>query len=1672
MANVKITALTNLSGTDAEDRDVFVIDDVSATETKKITVANVITFTGNAHLVGSNLDSFATGANAEDTALQARITANADLSASNDFVTYTRLQANIDLVQDNVASVTVGTAADTETRLNANLDIVQDNVVAAEANVVLVRSNVDSLGSYANTTFSTVSNAESLALEDAALQARITANADTAASNDFVTYTRLNANVDTVQDNVTAQNSYITTNYTTLLLTDSVQDNVASAEANVAAVETRRSDNTFFTYNTGSNVVIDTANVEPSQNNIFSLGAPDKVWKDVFIGPGSLQLGEVTISALAGEGITITGASGDQANVTTPNQGGVANVSAELEGLQSRLSTNVTALTNEDTALQSRLATNVTALTNEDTALQSRLATNVTALTNEDTALQARIAANALVAASNDFATYSRLQANIDLVQDNVASVTVGTAADTETRLNANLDVVQDNVVAAEANVVLVRSNVDSLGSYANTTFSTVANAAALASEIATLSTVDTATGTETRLNANLDITNDNVSSLTTTVDNFGTSSNSNAAALAAEDVALQSRLAANVTAFTNEDAALQSRLATNVTAFTNEDAALQSRLATNVTAFTNEDAALQSRLATNVTALTNEDTALQARLTSNVNTLTTNINTLDANADAIEARRAANLVSAVFTSDVTVSGNLIVTGAQVDLGVQTATIQNNFIELSAELNPGDAPSTDSGLLINRGNKGNVFIGDHLGEDGVIFVRTQTPDTNTTVAIESFMDLHGNNFHAAGDVNLQRVHFGLRASEDTGIILDDAGANINFIADGSYVANVHYDGTINSQNAIIAPKVFAGGVELQANDSATLFSARANDFATYTLINANVDVVQDNVATLTTTVDNFGTSSNANAVALAAEDVALQSRLSTNVTTFSNEDTALQARITANAATAASNDFITYTRLNANVDVVQDNVAQNATDITAVETRRTANIAGAVSTITTGNLTSSRALASDGSGKVAVSDVTSTELGYLDGVTSAIQTQLNAKQATITGAATTIDDTNLTASRALVSDGSGKVAVSAVTSTELGHLDGVTSAIQTQLDAKQATITGAATTIDDTNLTASRALASDGSGKVAVSAVTSTELGYLDGVTSAIQTQLDAKQATITGAATTIDDTNLTASRALVSDGSGKVTVSAVTSTEIGHLDGVTSAIQTQLDGKLATDGNGSSLTNVDATTLDGVDSTSFLRSDTQDSIDDANILRYSTSNSTAVSPSSGTSPAVTNAPFGVVGWHDLFAFMQNYSVTYEEWNGSSWSSATADLDLFAQKENQTKTIATGSTPTKVRWTFNNTAWGLGEYIVIGFTYHTPAASKTVTISSSSDDSTYTQRHQSTTSANADVIFFKIDAYSGDAYLRIEIERNDTNDLKLSYISLLTQRSGDQGKGKEQRLPFNWDKDRNITLNGTLNTHTIPGGTGTFGLTSQIDTVSSNAAAVETRRVANIAGAVSTITTGNLTASRALASDGSGKVAVSAVTSTELGYLDGVTSAIQTQLNAKQATITGAATTIDDTNLTASRALASDGSGKVAVSAVTSTELGYLDGVTSAIQTQLDAKQATITGAATTIDDTNLTASRALVSDGSGKVAVSAITSTELAFLDGLDQNLNSNLVALAAGIAASGAAVFPTGDYGLLDAANAATDAFGFAVADLTIFDMSDTPAGELDAQDLGALT
>ena len=54
-------------------------------------------------------------------------------------------------------------------------------------------------------------------------------------------------------------------------------------------------------------------------------------------------------------------------------------------------------------------------------------------------------------------------------------------------------------------------------------------------------------------------------------------------------------------------------------------------------------------------------------------------------------------------------------------------------------------------------------------------------------------------------------------------------------------------------------------------------------------------------------------------------------------------------------------------------------------------------ITGGISNVITNNFTSNRAIVSNSDGKLSSSDVTSTELGYLDGVTSSIQTQLNGK---------------------------------------------------------------------------------------------------------------------------------------------------------------------------------------------------------------------------------------------------------------------------------------------------------------------------------------------------------------------------------------------------------------------------------------------------------------------------------------------------------------------------------------------------------------------------------------------------------------------------------------------------------------------------------------------------
>ena len=244
---------------------------------------------------------------------------------------------------------------------------------------------------------------------------------------------------------------------------------------------------------------------------------------------------------------------------------------------------------------------------------------------------------------------------------------------------------------------------------------------------------------------------------------------------------------------------------------------------------------------------------------------------------------------------------------------------------------------------------------------------------------------------------------------------------------------------------------------------------------------------------------------------------------------------------------------------------------------------------------------------------------TTAEINYLDGVTSSIQSQLSGLQGSDQSL---VDISGISHSNGvfIVSDGtnwvgeSGSTVITSLgitstatelnlldgvtaTTVEINYLDGVTSSIQTQLNAKGVgsvtsvggtgtvsglTLTGTVTgsgnltlggTLDNINLasgvTGTLPIANGGTGGTSATAaltnfgltatvaeinvldgipagLTATELGYVDGVTSAIQTQLNSK-----GTVSTLSDLSITA-----------------TAAELNYTDGVTSAIQTQLNAK------------------------------------------------------------------------------------------------------------------------------------------------------------------------------------------------------------------------------------------------------------------------------------------------------------------------------------------------------------------------------------------------------------------------------------------------------------------------------------------------------------------------
>ena len=182
----------------------------------------------------------------------------------------------------------------------------------------------------------------------------------------------------------------------------------------------------------------------------------------------------------------------------------------------------------------------------------------------------------------------------------------------------------------------------------------------------------------------------------------------------------------------------------------------------------------------------------------------------------------------------------------------------------------------------------------------------------------------------------------------------------------------------------------------------------------------------------------------------------------------------------------------------------------------------------------------------------SIGGVSNLEIGYVNGVTSGIQVQLDSKSPlaspTFTGTVTLPESTS----------------IGEVSNLEIGYVNGVTSSIQGQIDSKLATSIAASTyaPLASPTLTGTVTLPESTS----IGNVSNLEIGYLNNVTSSIQGQIDAKLESATAASTyaPLASPTLTGTVTLPESTS----IGNVSNLEIGYVNGVTSAIQGQIDAK------------------------------------------------------------------------------------------------------------------------------------------------------------------------------------------------------------------------------------------------------------------------------------------------------------------------------------------------------------------------------------------------------------------------------------------------------------------------------------------------------------------------
>jgi Chaperone of endosialidase/Phage T4 tail fibre len=432
----------------------------------------------------------------------------------------------------------------------------------------------------------------------------------------------------------------------------------------------------------------------------------------------------------------------------------------------------------------------------------------------------------------------------------------------------------------------------------------------------------------------------------------------------------------------------------------------------------------------------------------------------------------------------------------------------------------------------------------------------------------------------------------------------------------------------------------------------------------------------------------------------------------------------------------------------------------------------------------------------------------------------------------------------------------------------------------------------------------------------------------------------------------TLQVNSLTPNRVVVSDGSDFLVSSGATSTEVDYLSGTTSNIQTQLNSK-------ASISYVD---------TNFLNKTTTSNQTVAGKVEFQDVITNALQSIFNSGLKITNPTLG--SWVISVEYIDAYSQNLLFYNTVSGATIRFTGDYGYMK-------SLGWGPSKVMITNSSSELVSSGVDSIKITYLDNVSSDIQTQLNS-------KLNLSGSNANQNIV---LGAYKVQSSATPTVNNDYTNksyvDTAISGLgALYVLKAGDTMTGSLFNSAGNFHAYRGGDLNrgcilyannsdgATYASHN--GGLASWygiGFTSTLDNTtrfifntrdgSSSQTGTLTANAVNIDGQ---------TALRVCVFDASKNVVSSSVSSTTLTYLDigsSLTGLLNTKANlAGSNTFTGtntfsSAIPITLSGLTASRALALNASGNIVVSATTSTELGYLSGTTSSVQTQLNTLTAT-----------------------------------------------------------------------------------------------------------------